>query len=210
MFLLVKLNGWKGFVFFCLWSRNTALNRAKRFVVKSLNSQYFLFRDEPWGLWGAVIVFTYLHTFKRSVLFKWTRPPAFISLQTTRPDSDFVPSPLSRVKQRFVRPNETPVVSITFPVCRPPRWSLLWLYADNGRPLCLIRVPGSGRTRLSFAHFPLSLCNPCPPTTLVFLRPAEEEVMGTLTRLGSSHPITAKTKTALFPGPRFEAPQRER
>lgn len=124
----------------------------------------------------------------------------------------FWTSPLSRVKQWFVHSNETPTVLITFPVCHtdPPWCCLFWLYWDNGRLLCLIRVPGSGSPPFSLAPFlPLSISLLLPAPSL-FLHPAEEEVIGTLTRLSSSHPITAETKRVLFSGPRYVAPQRER
>lgn len=123
----------------------------------------------------------------------------------------FWTSPLSHVKQWFVHSNETPTVMITFPVCHtdPPWCCLFWLYWDNGRLLCLIRAPGSGSTPFPLAPFSLSVPLLLPAPSL-FLHPAEEEVMGTLTQLSSSHPITAETKRVLFPGPRYVAPQRER
>lgn len=81
----------------------------------------------------------------------------------------FWTSPLSHVKQWFVRSNETPTVMITFPVCHtnPPWCCLYWLYWDNGRLLCLIRVPGCGSSPFSFAPFlsPSSSYSPLPPAS---------------------------------------------
>ncbi len=123
----------------------------------------------------------------------------------------FWTSPLSHGKQWFVHSNETPTVMITFPVCHtdPPWCCLFWLYWDNGRLLCLIRVPGSGSTPFSLAPFLSLSVFLLLPSSSLFLHPAEEEVMGTLTQLSSSHPITAETKRVLFPGPRYVAPRRE-
>lgn len=74
----------------------------------------------------------------------------------------FWTSPLSHVKQWFVRSTETPTVMITLTVCHTdPLWCcLFWLYWDNGRLLCLIRVPGSGSTYSPW----LSLSLPTPPS----------------------------------------------
>lgn len=122
----------------------------------------------------------------------------------------FWTSPLSHVKQWFVHSNETPTVTITFPVCHtdspPVQYCLFRLYWDNGRH-SLPRVPSSRSSPFSLPSSFLSLSN--SPTPSLFLHPAEEEVMGTLTQLRSSHPITAETKRVLFPRPRYEVPQRE-
>ncbi len=168
----------------------------------------------------AVIVFSYLHTYKWSILVQWIRGLAFISILDDKAALRlcscprlclFWTSPLSHVKQWFVHSNGTPTVMITFAVCHtdPPWCCLFWLYRDNGCFLCLIRVPGSGSTPFFFARFFLSVSLLLDAPSL-FLHPAVEEVMRTLTQLSSSHPITAETKRVLFHGPRYVAPQRER
>lgn len=113
-------------------------------------------------------MFSYLHTYKWSILVQWIHGFAFISLlddkATLRLCSCprlcfFWTSPLSHVKQWFVHPNETPTVMITFPVCHtdPPWCCLFWLYWDNGRLLCLIRDPGRGNTPLPRSFLSLSV-----------------------------------------------------
>lgn len=86
----------------------------------------------------------------------------------------FWTSPLSHVKQWFVRSTETPTVMITFPVCHTdPLWCcLFWLYWDNGRLLCLIRVPGSGSTLFSLALSlpPHPSFSPLSPSSCTLLR----------------------------------------
>ena len=127
---------------------------------------------------------SYLHTYERSILAQQIHGYAFISLlddkATLRLCSCprqclFWTSPLSHVKQWFVHSNETPTVMITFPVCHtdPPWCCLFWLYWDNGRLLCLIRVPGSGSTPFPLAPFSLSpypSCSPLPPSSCTLLR----------------------------------------
>ena len=83
----------------------------------------------------------------------------------------FWTSPLSHVKQWFVHSNETPTVMITFPVCHtdPPWCCLFWLYWDNGRLLCLIRVAGGGSTPFSLTPFFLSPY-PSPPSSCTLPR----------------------------------------
>lgn len=112
----------------------------------------------------------------------------------------FRTSSLSHVKQWFVHPYEAPAVMITFPVCHTdlPWCCLFWLSWYNGCLLCLIRVSGSRSTPFFLAPFLTVFVSLLLPSPSLFLHPAEEEVIVTLTQLSSSHPITVETKRVLF------------
>lgn len=91
----------------------------------------------------------------------------------------FWTSPLSHVKQWFVHSNETPTVTITFPVChtdsppptRPPvQYCLFWLYWDNGGLLCLESLAVGALRSHSPPPFSHSPTPPLPPFSCTLLR----------------------------------------